>query len=143
MTIRESDILAARRPARKRRQPETGLQLAVAQFLDMTLPEDAVWHHSPNEGARNPAFAALLKRKGTRAGWPDIEIIYSGGIFAIELKNKNEPLLPSQEKLHPRLTIAGARLAICRSVVDVQNALDTWNIPTRARVFGFVKREAA
>lgn len=126
----------------KRKRPERGLHLAVATFLDMALPVDAVWHHSPNEWfggdrQRALALAALFKRKGTRAGWPDIEICYLGNLYTIELKDKNEALSKSQADVHRRLISAGARMAICRSVDEVQAALDVWSIPLRARTLGF------
>lgn len=130
----------------KRKQPERGLHLAVADYLDMALPVDAVWHHSPNEwfgGPRAHALAALMKRKGTRSGWPDVEILFRREIYFIELKDRDEPLSKSQNDLHPKICNTGARLAICRSVAEVQAALDVWDIPLRARVFEFQRQVAA
>lgn len=135
--------ISAQKIVRKRRQPENGLQIIVARFLSHALPEDAVAHHSPNEGARSAREGSLLKKRGMRPGWPDVQIFYGGKPYLIELKDESKGLSKSQKELHPQLERAGAKIAVCRSLAEVQAALDLWDIPLSARVFGFQKQRAA
>lgn len=127
----------------KRRQPEQGLHRAVADYLRMALPEDGdvFWFHCPNGGMRNKAEAAMFKRMGVKAGVPDICIVHDAQFYGIELKDIDAPLSQAQKKTHRSLREAKAKLVTCRSVDDVQQALDRWNIPVRCRTFGWVPRK--
>ena len=53
---------------------EDDLQKYVIQWLEIALPDNSVYHHSPNEGVRHVAFRRKLKAMGMASGWPDIEI---------------------------------------------------------------------
>ena len=110
---------------------EAQLHHAVSQFLDAALPQDAIWHHSPNEGKRGWKSQRSLKRNGTRAGWPDIEIIWQGQAYFIELKSEKGRLTVVQELLQERLWHAGAVVATCRSIRAVEHALRVWGVPLR------------
>lgn len=124
-------------PAARRRKPEQGLHLVVARFLDMALPDDATWFHPPNGGARNVVEAAILKRMGTRPGVPDCVIIHRQRAYGVELKTEKSYLSRAQKLTHEALARAGMKIAVCRSLDEVQSALDGWGIESRARTFGF------
>lgn len=100
---------------------EFQLHTACAQFLDLALPRDAVWFHTPNAGKRRKGAAGRLKAMGMKAGVPDICIIYRGRAFFIELKTLKGRLSEAQKAMHIRLTVAGAIVAgECRSLDDLQ-----------------------
>ena len=53
---------------------EDQLQYQVVTYLDVSLPNNCVYHHSPNEGKRHINYINRLKKLGTKYGWPDLEI---------------------------------------------------------------------
>ena len=111
---------------------EDSLHITVAEWLALVLPSDAAWHHSPNENKAHVAWRAKLKRRGTRTGWPDIEIIYRGKIYFIELKYGKNKISPNQGACHDYLTRAGAPVAVCYTLPEVKMALDmVFKIPLR------------
>lgn len=112
---------------------EDRLHEQVAQFLDLALPDKAVWHHSPNEGKRGWKSQRAIKRMGVRRGWPDIEIIYQGRGYFIELKAPNRYLTKDQKLVHQRLRAAGATVTTCRSVEQVEAYLGLF-MPLKAQV---------
>lgn len=114
-----------------RLQPEAALHKAVIEYLRLILPKGTVIHHSPNEGKRGLLEQRALKNNGTMAGWPDIEIVWNGWVFFIELKSAKGRLRPEQIACHDALTFAGARVATCRYINEVQQAIAAWGIPTR------------
>ena len=65
---------------------EDDLQKHVIQWLEIALPDNSVYHHSPNEGVRHVAFRRRLKAMGMAAGWPDIELFVPkmGGVFLMK-----------------------------------------------------------
>ena len=93
---------------RRMKRPEEALHRAVAQFLDLALPEDAVWFHPPNGGARSKAEAGIFKAMGVKPGVPDVVIIYRSQPIFIELKAPGETPSKTQKEMHNRLMLAGA-----------------------------------
>lgn len=71
-------------------------------------------HHSPNESILKRE-AGRAKVMGTKAGWPDIEIMVPAGPLFVELKFGDEPVSPAQKAVHQALRDAGYKVAICRS----------------------------
>ena len=59
----------------RRNRPEEALQRAVASYLDLALPHDAVWFHPPNGGARSKAEAGIFK---ARSQGPDTIMYWDG-----------------------------------------------------------------
>ena len=117
---------------RRRNQPEEALQRTVAEYLDRALPEDAVWFHCPNGGARTKAEAGVFKALGVKPGIPDILILWRGSLYCIELKPPRRSLSESQKTMRALLVTAGARYAMARTVEAVETALAVWNVPLRA-----------
>ena len=104
---------------------ESDLQVQVCNLLDLILPENSVYHHSPNESQGNkPQFYKKLKRMGFKPGWCDLEIITPGkpAIF-IELKRPGNYATIIQKEVHTLLKSAGALVFICKSLKDVYQAL--------------------
>lgn len=115
-----------------RASPEKAIHMAVARYLAHALPLRAVWHHSPNGGSRHVLEAKAFRDMGTRAGWPDIEIVWEGRVHFIELKADKGRLSPVQKEVHAALNAAGATVSVCRSIEDTETALRSLGIPLRA-----------
>lgn len=113
---------------------ETELQAAVALFLAYALPSDALSHHASNEGKRGWQAQRDFKRSGAQKGWPDIEIIWRGRAYFIELKAPKKYPTPEQRSVHARLRSAGAEAVTCRSLAEVEMCLRSWGIPLSGRV---------
>ncbi len=113
---------------------EDQLQAAVAQYLAVALPHDAVPHHSPGEGKRGPLARAQLVQSGFCPGWPDLEIVHQGRIIFIELKTLGGVLRKTQRATHRRLLEAGATVMVCRSIGDVEAGLRGLQLRLRASV---------
>ena len=120
----------------RRKHPEEALQRTTAQFLgiekNVALPEDAVWFHPPNGGARSKAEAGIFKAMGVKAGVPDIIVVYRGRMIAIELKAAGGSLSPAQKDMHARLSMAGALVYTATSVEAVEGFLRGAGVPLRA-----------
>lgn len=107
---------------------EDQLQYQIVTYLDVSLPTNCVYHHSPNEGKRHINYINRLKKLGTKYGWPDLEICVpkehttSGHAqtFYIELKTKRGSMNANQKLRRDELLNAGQHWALCRSVDDVQ-----------------------
>lgn len=123
-------------PRRIRQRPEEALHMAVARFLDVALPSDALWWHTPNGGKRSKVEAGKFKAMGVRAGFHDIAILWNGIFRTIELKPRGRHLSPDQRDMGARIVAAGADWDICRSLDDLVATMDFWGIPLRATVFG-------
>ena len=119
--------------ARIRNRPEQKLQQEIGQYLDFALPKDAFWFAVPNAARRGVVEAMNFKRMGMKAGIPDIVIIHCGLAFACEIKTGKGKLSPAQVLMHYRLARAGMRVAVCRSIEDVETALVGWAFPLAAR----------
>ena len=116
----------------RRNRPEEALQRSVAQYLDLALPEDAVWFHPPNGGARSKAEAGIFKAMGVKAGVPDIIIIWRARVFAIELKGERGKLSSAQKEMQFRFRMADARVSTARTIEEVEWILREWCVPLRA-----------
>lgn len=127
--------LAAVKPKRRKSQrPEDGLHKAVAGYLGVALPKDAVWTTFP-AGGGGKARGGKLKAMGLRPGMPDIVIFHaSRSAMFIELKSKRGVLSDAQEDTLDALWRAGCPTAVCRSVDDVREALTGWAVPLKARL---------
>ena len=131
MSVATATLLPS--PAR-RRHAEDDLQEQVAEFLAAALPLGAVQHHSPGEGLRSKRARGKLVRSGFCKGWPDIEIIWRGRVYFIELKAARGVVSKAQRETHRRLTYAEAPVMLCRSLAEVEWQLRECCIPLRATV---------
>jgi hypothetical protein len=121
---------------------ETQLQKAVAIFLQFALPPHVAWTYVPNgEGELSPEQGRRLREMGLKPGWPDLLFIAAGKAYLIELKTEKDEVFGiaagrvsnDQIAMHAWLRTAGAPVAVCRSVEDVEAALRGWAIPLHAR----------
>jgi len=114
-----------------RQDREGPIHKAILQLLDVALPGDAIYHHSPNEvdmrGAEVARQIAKARKLGTKPGWPDIEIIWQGRVYFMEVKaltNQSD----SQRDIQRDLVRCGAQYAVVRSVTDAEASLKKWRM---------------
>jgi hypothetical protein len=117
---------------KERQRPEDALHQQIAEFLRLALPPEVWWSTFPSGGG-GAARGGKLKAMGLRAGVPDLLVLHEGRLFGIELKSAKGDVSAEQIDCHRDMVLAGARVAVCRSVDDVGFWLEKWGIPTRAR----------
>lgn len=106
---------------------ERALQSAVFDFLRVALPRDAVAFSVPNGDGR------VTTMPGALAGVPDICIIHNQRAIFIELKAPKGRVEPHQRDVHMRLAAAGAVVAVCRSLIEVEEFL-SMVVPLKGRI---------
>lgn len=124
---------------------ERELHASVADMLSWALlPNNTVWTTFPAGGyLLNRAAAGHLRRKGLKAGMPDILIwwydyyvanIGYGKCIGIELKVGKNKLSATQSDVWHQLKQVGVNVYVCRSLEDVVKALKEEDVPMRPNV---------
>ena len=119
-------------PKKRRDNPEQRLAIAVADFLRVALPDDAVWWHTPNSIWTTVKQAGVHKAMGVKAGVADILLIYKGRPFAMELKSGTGSLSGAQHTWLSQFVRAGGAYCVVRNLDVVESLLIGWGIPLRA-----------
>ena len=110
---------------------ERDLHKAVAQFLALALPKNAVWTTFP-AGGGGTVRGAQLKARGLMAGWPDVQILWDGLFYGVELKAAHGRLSPEQRACGEAIAAAGGYYKIIRSLEELQDWFPRVGIPLRA-----------
>lgn len=113
--------------------PEGRLQRAVAAYLTLALPDDAVFTAIPSGGGGR-LRGAILNGMGLKAGCPDLLVAYRSRVLMIELKTPVGRISPAQKAFHRLLDRAGIPTVICRSLIEVAHSLMEFGIPLNARI---------
>ncbi len=120
-----------------RRDNEGPIQRAIVQYLRLQYPQWIV-HHCKNEINKRGGSIALeiakAKGKGAVKGFPDLIVLpwaHIGPIF-FEVKAPGNYADKDQQAIHMRLRTLGYRVAVVRSIEDVQAEIAGWHIDTRA-----------
>jgi hypothetical protein len=133
--------------------PEAVLHVAVRKHMTALLGADAgepsragvvwfsiaqesgqeAWQTNEKTGKKFSLRGQRNKAKGVRAGVPDIHICWRGGVGWIELKAWKNDTSIAQDKMHVALQMAGARVAVCWSVDEVERTLRGWGVPMVGR----------
>lgn len=116
-------------------QPEQAFQRAVAAFLDVALPSNCYWT-AIGHGGGGEIRGAILKGMGLKAGCPDVLIVHDGKARFIELKAPRGALSQSQKLAHLALTNAGASVATCKTLEQIEAELKSHGIELRASLRG-------
>lgn len=114
---------------------EDDLQITCARYLDTALTEGWRWWHTPNGGSRRKGEAGKLRAMGVKPGVPDI--IVAGPdrrMVAIELKSATGSMRKEQREFREWAEASGWAFYVCRSVDDVEIALDGAGVPLKARM---------
>lgn len=110
-------------------RPETRLQRDVRQYLSakgyrtVAVPNGATLRGDPKERAIQ---MANLKRDGLTPGFPDLIVFGRERIGFLEIKLEGEKLRDTQIEVRDWLTSLGQRVAVCRSLADVDETLAEW-----------------
>lgn len=111
---------------------EEALHRSVADFLRVALPPGA-FATAVQAGGSSKAINAKRKGLGVVAGVPDFLIWFEGDCIGIELKAADGRVSPAQAATFAQLRAAGVPVEICRSLDEVQVALNIFGIPLKAR----------
>tara|TARA_A100001388_G_scaffold256936_1_gene222420 strand:- start:277 stop:705 length:429 start_codon:yes stop_codon:yes gene_type:complete len=110
-----------------RREPELSLQTDIVDMLRKKLKKKVLFTAFP-AGGGGRVRGAKLKKAGLQAGWPDIQLIYQGYYYGLEVKTETGRLSPAQTDLHKRLTEDGCSVAVARSVSDALEIIVDWGL---------------
>jgi len=119
---------------------EPVLHKQVADVLRMELgPPGRISHHGvcwwsvdmANYGGVAPG---LRTARGCIAGVPDMQVLFLGLAFFIELKAEDGILSDAQQSVATDICLGGARYGVARNAEEVLVLLDTWEIPRSKRV---------
>lgn len=109
---------------------EAGVQRMIRQYLaargieSVHIPNGAVL--AGDAKARGMQMNAL-KRAGLMLGFPDLLLFHKDGRIAfIEVKSEGGRVSDDQKTCHAWMTSLGHKIAVCRSVEDVQETLERW-----------------
>ena len=120
----------------KRAKPvdrEGPVQKAIVQFLERSQPQWLVHHCKTEINKGGLAFmkeAARAKSLGAKAGFPDLLVLPFGNIGPLffEVKAEGNGTTKPQKAMHEQLKALGYRVAVVRSIDDVQDKLHEWGI---------------
>lgn len=103
---------------------EDQLQVSVATYLDL---RGLTWCHVPNEGKRSVVTGSQNKRKGLKAGVPDVLIFNPHGEYrglAIELKVGKNKQTDTQKQWQIKLINCGWKYEICYTFDQVLKLIE-------------------
>lgn len=100
---------------------EQPFHIAVVQNLDVILPRDFIYWHTPNgETGRGKAKGGILKALGVMAGVHDILILGPDGrLHGLELKWGDNDLSDAQKEFGAALVGRGCTWACCWTIEEV------------------------
>jgi len=121
-----------------RREPETQLQIAVADFLALALPPEVYFTAvNPLPGKAGKAVGGLRKAMGLKRGPLDLHFFWPiRQLGWIELKADSGRATAEQLDFADRLRAARIPYDFCRSIWEVECALRSWGINLKASVGG-------
>jgi len=124
--------------ARRRRQPERALQLALVQHLNLRAPDGVLYFAVPNGGSRDIREAANLKRAGVLPGVSDLLLFRPGACphcgntrlegFALELKAQGGRPTEAQLAFMARFAGAGGHTCIAEGIDEALQTLKSWQL---------------
>lgn len=110
---------------------EGPLHRSILAHLRRLFPA-AVIHHSPNGSSlKGPEVArqiAKAKSLGMVKGFPDLVVFHEGEALFFEVKAEGGKTQPEQNEVLAQLKAQGFRAAVVRSLQDVDECLDHWQI---------------
>lgn len=120
-----------------RAHPEDDFHVSLADLLTYGIAppgvlsrEGVVWtsHENRQSGVRE---GARRKKRGVVAGVPDVQFVFGGRSYWVELKVPGGYPSQVQRALHDALRAAGCEVAVARNLAQVVSALHGWGVPTR------------
>lgn len=119
---------------------EDPIHRSILNYLESTLPDEFVVHHSRN-GGRSKGENGRAKGLGTKKGFPDLLILGSddfGGLvrldvptgWLMEVKVPGKGPDSDQRKLHKKLKALGFKVGVVRSIDDARQLVIEWGLPS-------------
>ena len=136
LMLAEGQRVRPRKPANSEVRPrdrnaEARTQAAIVEWIRLVAPDLLVFH-VPNGGFRKPAEAARMRWIGVLAGIPDLVLLgRDGQSWLIEVKAAGGSLSAEQRAIRDRCTAMRVPYVIAKSIDDVRQAFEIWEIPTR------------
>jgi hypothetical protein len=117
---------------------EFALHVQIARVLELELaraghlsPSGVMWFSV--EHANFAGVPGTRSARGVIAGCPDVQILYRGRAYFLELKAEDGRLSKAQKEIHGALIAAGCQVAVARNAEEVLGAIDAWGIPRAHR----------
>lgn len=120
---------------------ETDIQISICDYLSlMAVHHGFIFFSIPNEGLMKAAsigkipskivyiLITTLRKMGLLPGAADLEIIHKGRAYFLEVKKPGGQLSDAQKLFRQRALDCGAEYVVVKSVDDVINALEVWEI---------------
>ena len=109
--------------------PERNVHIMVADMLARWARPEWEWTHFPAGELRPEKTGVLLKRMGTRPGWPDFILLDPGGkCHGLELKRGTNPLTPAQGRIQSSFQVRGCPYEVARSFAEAIAVLKRWGV---------------
>ena len=90
-------------------------EFIIQSYISTQLKRRDIFHHGDqNAGKRGPRAQTQMKASGACKGWPDMCIIYKGGVYWIELKTIKGSVSKEQKEVHERLAENGQSVYIVK-----------------------------
>lgn len=110
-----------------RKEPELLIQIDIVEMLKKRLKRGVLYTAFP-AGGGGRVRGAKLKKAGLMAGWPDIQLVYKGQYYGLEVKTPVGRLSPAQVDLHKKLIKDGCSIAVVRSVSEAEEIILDWGL---------------
>lgn len=116
---------AARKPRRKPRHIEEGIQAACIKWFRLAFHRYIAFS-VPNGGLRNKLEAINMKRAGALAGVSDLILVADHSVLFVEMKTEKGKQSEYQKKFQADVERLGFEYKICRSLQDFQITVEHW-----------------
>lgn len=109
---------------------ESKIQIMCVNWFNYQYKKlSPIFFSVPNGGRRSKIEAKILKAEGVKAGVSDLLLLFPNEEYtflAIEMKTKKGTQNPNQKNWQQDVEQLGAKYAICRSVEEFQDVLNTY-----------------
>lgn len=121
----KAKYMDARKPRRKPRHIEEGIQTACVNWFRLTYKR-YICFAVGNGGSRNKIEAANMKKAGVLAGVSDLIIIADRAVLFVEMKTPKGRQSIRQKEFQASVERLGFEYKICRSLSDFQETVNHW-----------------
>lgn len=119
---------------RARSNPEHMLQKQIARFCIYCMPAEVLWTSSMAGQYLSLRQAEINKAKGVRRGFPDMQFLFRGVTYYLELKAPGGRLSPEQREFESASKPFGI-FAVARSLEEAEAAFRQWGFPLKSHPF--------
>jgi hypothetical protein len=96
------------------------------QHLEARPARGIFWCHYPAGGARRRVEASIFKGLGVKSGVPDLLLVKSGKLCALELKSPTGKLSETQQQTIAQLQQPGVVVAVAHDIDTALDKLQLW-----------------